>query len=333
MDSYREQFAIPPSLAWDSQQMSAPEESFVTDWIVSESSDRVLTRNYGRRVVVCAPLSGIPTVERSAPIFTHLSVRMAHADVDQLEEVIEAINTHLDTSDPCEFYYGVRHHETQAFSNTPARFLEDVEKIHRYTDHEQPTVTRSATGQFRSQPGFTAAALWPVRYGWFYFEGNLRNERSEPTWTYGLLLREPMVDPSMLMPFFEALTDHPPRVQHQWPFRRIQASGTAGSPLAHVELLTDELVASDSHGRPELCLLGTNPFYATDLKAIDTFPRSVPNALYKPLQRTSSFLYRPTIAPQEDDEPNRRYAVDEIIVVQPPGTNSTYVAASATRAK
>lgn len=332
MDSYHKQFVIPSSLTWDSQQVPELGDSFITDWIVSESPDRILTQNYGRRVVVCAPPSGIPTVERSAPVFTHLGVTMGQADIDCLEEVIDAINTHLNPFNPCEFYYGVRHYGVQTLSNTPARFLEDVEKIRRYTDRKQPTMTQRTTGE-TGQHRFAAAALWPVKYGWFYFEGSHRNEWGEPTWTYGLLLREPMVDPSMLMPFFEVLTDHPPRVQHQWPFRRIHASGTAGSPLDHVELVTDELVAPGGQGRPELGLLGTNPFYATDLAAIDTLPNSVPNALYTPLQQTSSVLYQPSIAPRGDNGANRGYAVDDIIVVEPPGTNSVYIAASAMSAE
>ena len=136
----------------------------------------------------------------------------------------------------------------------------------------------------------------------------------------------------MLIPFFETLTDDPPRVQHQLPFRCLHASGTAESPLARVELVTDELVAPDGHDRPELGLLGTNPFYATDLKDVDTLPQSVPRELYTPLQQTSSILYRPTIAPQ-GDELNRRYAVEDIVVVEPPGINSIYIAATATSAR
>ena len=334
MDTYHKRFDIPPSLTWDSQQVPDLKDSFVTDWTVSESPDRVLTPNYGQRAVVCVPPFAIPTVDGTTPTFTYLSIDTFHADVDHLEEMIEAIKTHLEPSDPYEFYYGVRHRGIQALSNTPARFLEDMEKVHRHTDGKRSARTQPTTGATeQSQSGFAAAALWPVRYGWFYFEERLRNERSEPKCTYGLLLKEPLVDPSMLIPFFEALTDDPPRVQHQLPFRCLHASGTAESPLARVELVTDELVAPDGHDRPELGLLGTNPFYATDLKDVDTLPQSVPGELYTPLQQTSSILYWPTIEPRGDNEPNRRYAVGDIIVVDPPGINSIYIAASATSAR
>lgn len=333
-NSHHELCDIPTSLTWDSQQISGFENSFATDWAVSESPDRIFTRNYGRRVVVCAPSLGIPTVEHSAPVFAHFEVRMGHVGVDRLEEVIGALNTHLEPADPYEFHYGVRHHGIQVLSNTPARFLEDVEKVHQYTDHERSAMAESATGeteQSQSLPGFAAGALWPVKDGWFYFEGGRRNDWGEPSWRCGLLLRGPPVDPSMLMPFFEAFTDDPPRIQHQWPYRRLTASGTAESPLARAESVTDELVTPDGRDRPELGLLGTNPFYGTDSADVDTLPRSVPDTLYAPLRQTSSILYQPTI-PLQGDEPDRDYAVKEIFVVEPPGTNSVYITATATTA-
>lgn len=334
MEPYDKFFDIPPSLTWDSQQMPGFGDNFDTGWVVSESSDRILTWNYGQRAVVCVPLLGVPNVDNSAPIFAHLGVRMTHADIDRLEQMIDAINTYLEPSGPCEFYYGVRYHGIQALSNTPARFLEDVEKIHQYIDREQPTMTGSATGeteQSQAQSGFAVAALWPVTDGWFYFEGGRSNDRAEPSWRCGFLLREPPVDPSMPMSFFEAFTGDPPRIQHQWPYRCLNASGTAESPLVRTESITDELVIPDSYDRPELGLLGTNPFYGTDLADIGTSPESVPDALYTPLQRTSSILYQPPIAPR-GVEPDRDYAVEKIIVVEPPGANSVYIAATATTA-
>lgn len=333
-NSYHELCDIPTSLTWDSQQISGFENSFVTDWVVSESPDRILTRNYGRQAVVCAPLPGTPTINHSAPIFAHFGVRMSHVGVDRLEEVIGALNTHLEPADPYEFYYGVRHHGIQVLSNTPGRFLEDVEKVHQYTDHERSAMAESATGeteQSQSLPGFAAGALWPVKDGWFYFEGGCPNDRAEPSWRCGLLLRGPPVDPSMLMPFFEAFTDDPPRIQHQWPYRCLTVSGTAESPLVRAESVTDELVTPDGRDRPELGLLGTNPFYGTDSADVDTLPGSVPGALYAPLRQTSSILYRPTIPPQGDGL-DRDYAVEEITVVEPPGTNSVYITATATSA-
>lgn len=336
MESIYREITIPSSLTWTSDQVSSVQSSYDTSWPPADQPDRIITRNYGTRVIVCTTTWDLPHIERSAPIFTNLQATHSKADPDDAATIIDAAVTHLEPDGPHHFRYGVKYHEIQTMSNTPERFLEDFDNIHRYVTYDpalDEDLPQAGDGTTEARLGITAAALWPVHYGWFYIEGDFGYDASNPLWHYGLLLPNPLIDPTEVMPFFEAVSDDPPRVQHQWPRHKLVAS-TMGQrpPLTHTEVIGDELAVPADREKPLLPLHGTNPFYGTDTEAISSEPEShpsesLPSDLYNPLSNTSTLLYELDISLRDGDN----YRIERVSALEPPTIHSLFVTAKATR--
>jgi hypothetical protein len=138
----------------------------------------------------------LPLIERSAPVFTNLSVSETHSETDGIRSILEAVDTHLHPQDPHHFRYGIKYHEFQLLSNTPERFLADLDNIHRYAGFGaiEDDGFLEANGADPLPLAVTAAAVWPVDLGWFYLEGDQGYGSDAYRWTFGLLLPAPLLD-------------------------------------------------------------------------------------------------------------------------------------------
>lgn len=327
MDSFYRHLAVPDTLTWDSDRAASFRRTSDLGWPPADHPERIVTRNYGSRVVVCTTTLDLPHVERSSPVFTDLNASDWDADTDRIAAVIDAATAHLDPDGPPHFRYGVKFHGFQTLSNTPDRFIEDLQTIHLYVDGEsdvgEPTDPAKA---IERRSGLTAAALWPVRDGWFYLEGVRVTDSDRSRWQYGVLLPDPLVDVDDVRSFFDAFTDEPPRYLRQWPRRTLQADGSRNRPpLTHTVEVTDELAVEDLRGRSALPIHASNPFYGTDIESLVAELDSIPSALYDPLQSTSSFLFEL----QGTFLPEAEYKLDHVVAVEPPARHSLFVAAQA----
>lgn len=86
---------LPRSLTWETTHHPSFSQ-FEVNWPPGDRADRVVTRNYGIRVVVCLPLFALPYLEETAPIFSHLGVSATPADAETVETVLAAVADHLD---------------------------------------------------------------------------------------------------------------------------------------------------------------------------------------------------------------------------------------------
>lgn len=329
IDSYHRKIPVPSSLHWDADHAPALDAELDTSWPVADRSDRILTRNAGTRVVVSAPRMTLPAIARSTPIFTDLQVTESQVDTDRVRTILDAVETELEPLEREAFRYGVQYDGLQTISNTPERFLTDLDQVGRHLEADDATTSalKALTTDPTSPIRLTGAALWPVSDGWFYLEWTQRPDDDTARIQYGLLFTAPLLDPSFVIPFFEALTDDPPRFQGQWPCRQLIVSGSrAGASLTQTTLISDELVPPGDLDRPLMPLHGTNPCYGTDAETLDS-SGSLPDDLYRPLQRISTLPYRTNTPPQE----GATYSLDTITAVEPPTTRALFVSATASR--
>lgn len=336
-ESFSEHCTLPRELSWESHQHSDFDRRNETMWPSTERAGRVLTRNYGGRVVVCLPLALFPTLERSTPVFTDISKTDTRWSTDDIRMLFDGVQRHLQPQyGPAGFHYGVQHATVQTFSNTPERFLEDLELIEMYASRAgaspAPRIESSQTPN-----AAVGAGIWPTDLGWFYLEATQQTTNAAFRVQYGLLRRGPLLDPTDVKAFFNAISDERPRTQGQWPLRQLMVSGQRGTPLTKTEQVDDEfcsLVSDESsettdesnRGRPSLPLHGTNPLFGTEVSTITDrdLPQGLKHKVYDPLRTVSTLTYDPTATAADEAQ----YDVGRLIAMEPPITNSVFVTAT-----
>jgi|GEM_PF-7068442 len=338
LDSFIEHRTLPRDLSWSSHQHTDFERQIPTDWPSTEQAQRILTRNYGGRVLVCMPLWLFPSLERSAPIFTTLTGTRRVQTIDEIADLFDAVERHLGPRrGPGGFHYGVRFETVQTFSNTPARFLDDLESIEAYAS-QADTVPAPRIEQSRAPNVAVGAGVWETDLGWFYLEATQERNGTAFNVQYGLLLRGPVLDTTDITPFFEAIDEDRPRTHDQWPLRRLDLSGNRGKVLSRTVQITDEFrpetfanteaAATDdaAYERPSLGIHGTNPLFGTSLSSLSdqSFSKELKQEVYDPLSAVSTLPYDVTEWGAEEAQ----YGIDRVIAIEPPVRRSLFVTAT-----
>lgn len=214
----------------------------------------------------------------------------------------------------------------QTLSNTPSRFVRDVETLAHSVGGATDVGRKYPTGD---QPprwvrGIHAAAVWPVDVGWFYLEYTQRLKEHPGSIKYGLLTRGPLLTSEPVEPFFDAVEHERPTVQDRWPQRALIATPThSGSQPTRTEAVDQRVRTWPDESQPRLPIHGSNPLYATAAEDIDTASERPPGTLYDPLCRTSTLLYDPGTSLTRDGGLQLKH----LYGVRPPTANSLYVCA------
>lgn len=324
MDAYAHNSRIPKPTPLEPELYPTPGE--LNTQSPTQPTDRVLVSNHSQRIVVCSP--DVPTIVRSTPVFTHLSVGTYTHDAEQVERVLDAVEAYLQPAGVSEFRYGIKVDTDQLLSDTPARFIEDIAYLEDVRTGEARSPNDEADilgGGLSHRSPVTIACLWPVEDGWFYAEGSAESRPAELVWEYGLLCDAPRTDLTEINQFFTQFADKGPRAQRQWPYRYLHAiQSTFSAPIGGSRIVETEL-AKRSTGSPPAALIGHNPYYGGPTGTAVDKDEQIPSDIAVPLGRTSTFVYEMNETPHSDTA----YSATDIFAVEPPTTKSLFVCAKA----
>jgi hypothetical protein len=320
MDSYRKHIHIPEPTTNIPPELLVPTLDDESVWTAGDTTDRVVTKNYSSRVVVCTP--HIPYTYRTIPAFVHYELQDRDTHPEYLTAVLDGIEAHLNPTDPFLCRYGIKFGDDQIMSNTTDRLVEDVTHLQRHlTGLPVPDGGRTDTdGPLVDPLDIKVAAIWPVDAGWFYMEGGVTLDRDRFVWSYGLLYPGHPIDTTHIRAFFTECAGRVPPLGEVWPERHLYATDMIDpGPLTNLKVIDAELVDEIVH------FSGTNPFYTGPRGRDPEEYADLPNDLYHPLRQTSTLLYTYCRTPR----PETPYIAEEIIAVEPPTHHSLFVRARA----
>lgn len=312
-EAHQETVRLPTDTTWDSE----PADEFrhlPSGWPTTDRDDRLLTYNASSRVVVCGPISGVPSTEDTAPLFGYLECRTRSASVDTVAAVLDAIERHLDPcEDPLDCWYGVKVGGVQTYGRTPDRFVTDLATVTDWLGDDSKPIGTSHTERPRRVLG---TALWPTDAGWAMLTYSRRLTVDSGELTVRLLVPGLHLDESPFRTVCKSVAEPMSEVQHLWPDRWVKLQGRVRDPLARVERID-----SDTAG-PLTTLHGTNPLYRTSL---DEWLADQPSSIMEPLVQTSTFTYEPPATGGTTPE----LQIKSLTAWDPPGGDSLVIQANA----
>lgn len=329
MDTYRHTSRIPNRPLPGPESPGAPEmPTYLTP---ADPTDRVFMKNHSQRVVVCVPtVYDLPTIERSTPVFTHLTVGAHRHDAEDVATVFEAVETHLEPVTTKGFTYGIKVGNDQITSNSTDRLLEDMTHLERLVDEVRESTATPSDATLQGE--IHAAGIWTVSDGWFYAEGKSFRATGKMEWTYGILCPEPLADLTEVNRFFTQFADSGPYSQAQWPYRFFQGKGERSSALVGDSSVVRTELVGESADRPVDALVGSNPYYEGRTEIVRNPHDQVPFEFACPLGRTDKFVYS-VHTPARPARPDSSYRAHTILAVEPPTIGSLFVWANATTAE
>ena len=320
MESYHKHIHIPEPPTSLPPELLVPTLEDESVWTPGDTTDRVVSKNYSNRVVVCS--SEIPYTYRTTREFTQFDMKDYNTHPEYLTTVLDAVEAHLEPADSALCRYGIKFGNDQITSNTTERLVEDVTHLQRYltglpvTDGGGTVADALLSGYFDTN----VAAIWPVRNGWFYLEGDITRKEDDLDWEYGLLYPGDPIDTTDITAFFTECAGRAPTLKQGWPERNLCASKFGSSvPLTHLKVIDTELVDEIVH------FSGINPFYTGPRGRDPEEYAGLRDDLYEPLRKTSTLLYAYNRTPR----PETAYVAKEVIAVEPPTTRSLFVRARA----
>ncbi|MFC5368607.1 hypothetical protein [Salinirubrum litoreum] len=322
-DSLLERIQIPDGYAQDVDSY--------TDLLLEspDIADRVLLWN--ESPVVILPCYYPVWPEERAPLFKYSYVSDIPTDLSSIRTVLEQAETYLSPRDETLFIYGIRFGNVQLVSNTPGRFLADIEKLDAYrerlTEDTDVTVPRGVSSRSAA-----ASGLWPTEDGWLYVEGKAFGA-DYVHWTVGLLRMYDPWDTAPIEAFYESITDRPPGRDSFWPLRAVRATAsTLGPPVPFSESLAGRF--TDVFGDTSAFRLAPNPLYN---RAETVYGSESPlghsdagHHLAAPLFELPMLVYR-----NENTSwiPDAEYSAQSITAVSPPNQNTLFVMATLKRGR
>lgn len=225
-------------------------------------------------------------------------------------------------------YYGVRYGSAQTYGTMPHRFVADLEdgvgRIAR--EHDQFTARVSNASEYGRQVG---ACVWPTAEGWFYFEASQRQGEGTYSVQFGLLTVGILTDPTSCHSFFRACGVDLPHRQPLWPLRQLVLTGSRLPPLERTEDVTATLTSDGDTARTHrVTQHGTNPVFGTAAASLGGMPAALASSVYEPLSEVSTLLYDPHATRIVEGA----YALDQLVALEPPLTESVFVCGKLSRA-
>ncbi|WP_226022857.1 hypothetical protein [Halomicrobium salinisoli] len=245
--------------------------------------DRLVARNDCHTVVVPLPKLVYPGIEFGGAQFSVITTTCRDHTLDAIATSLEAVESMLGPQyEPALCYYGVLAGRCQFISNTPERFLTDLQ------NGESIAATLPRSDSTSTSAGGTShtlgACVWPTMYGTFYLTARRGDTTEGFSVTYGLLQHGTPLDTTPIMQFFNAITDDPPTHMEPWPLRQLSLSSDGRTPLPRLEPIEDAVVTPTSNQAMQLTHCGSNPVYgvpaddvgiATDDPELDIYGSSL----------------------------------------------------------
>jgi len=222
--------------------------------------DRLVARNRDIGVVVSLPRHFYPSIAEGGAQYTNISISPIDQTANDMTAALDAVESMLDPPAGLKAcHYGVRAGSIQLSSNTPARFITDLQEI--------PSIATTVDNRRFDQTAdvtktvVVGACVWPTSFGTFYMQARWQHKSTTAKVHYGILSHEMPLDTTPIEAFFETLAADSAPYQAPWPYRQLTLRGPRTVPITNAECIDDAIVASESDVIMKLTHAGENPVY------------------------------------------------------------------------
>lgn len=287
--------------------------------------DRLVARNDCHTVVVPLPKFVYPSIEYGGTQFSVIMRAYHNQTLDDIATSLEAVESMLDPQCGPELCcYGVLVGLCQVISNTPERFLTDLQNGDAIAGLLAQSDSAGPAGSPTSH--VIGACVWPTSYGTFFLVAR-HGDPDGYSVRYGLLQHGMPLDTTPITQFFDAITDNPPTHIQPWPLRQLSLSGDGLTPLRRLEPIEDAVVTPESNPAMQLTHCGGNPVYGVPADDIGIESGDPELDIYRSsLQSISTLGYDP-VSNREFDT----HALDSIHVLDTPLSGLCIATATLTR--